>query len=308
MFFAQNAIGMEVSQHGVRFAVLSGGKGAPRLVAHGGATFAPGVVRILHREPNVSDPKAFVGTVREEYCKLLVRTNLVSVTLPDAVGRVLIMDFDTRFKSREEGRDMIRWKLKKSLPFDAGDMHLDYQTLRERDNGSLSVLIAVVARQVVTQYEDLLLEAGIQPNRIDFNTFNLYRMAAKHVPPDDTSLFVAFHGGVLSMLALTDGVIDFYRAKEMGREVVDPNRIFMEINSSLLVYRDKNPGREVKSVFCLASPEGGESFAGIVAEASGIDPVMSNPQTFLGSNVSTATDPALLHDLAAAIGAATRNL
>ncbi|EKD33778.1 MAG: hypothetical protein ACD_75C02596G0001, partial [uncultured bacterium] len=64
---------------------------------------------------------------------------------------------------------------------------------------------------------------------------------------------------------------------------------------------------EVKSVFCLAPPDGGESFAGIVAEASGIDPVMFNPQAVMGNN-GTATDPALLHDLAAAIGAATRNL
>ncbi|ANA40258.1 MULTISPECIES: type IV pilus biogenesis protein PilM [Geobacter] len=308
MFFTHNAIGMEVSQHGIRFAVLAGGKGAPRLVTHGGASFASGIVRILHREPNVADPKAFVGTVREEFCKLLARTNLVSVTLPDAVGRIMIMDFDTRFKNREEGRDMIRWKLKKSLPLDSGDMHLDYQTLRERDNGSLSVLIAVVARQVVTQYEDLLLEAGIQPNRIDFNTFNLYRVAAKRVPSEDTALFVAFHRGMLSMLVLTDGVIDFYRAKEMGRDGVDPNRIFMEVNSSLLVYRDKNPGREVKSVLCLAPPDGGESFSGIVAEASGVDPVLFAPQTFIASNGSTAAAPASLHDLAAALGAATRNL
>jgi type IV pilus assembly protein PilM len=304
MLFAQNAIGLEISQHGVRFAVLGVGKSSPRLVTHGSASFAPGIVRILHREPNITDPKVFVGTVREEHCKLLARTNLVAVSLPDAVGRVMIMDFDTRFKSREEGRDMIRWKLKKSLPFDAGDIHLDYQTLRERENGSLSVLIAVVARQVITQYEDLLLEAGVKPNRIDFNTFNLYRLAGRRIQPEESSLFVAFHRGVLSMLVFNDGIIDFYRAKEMGGEVPDPNRIFMEMNSSLLVYRDRNPGREIKNVLFLAPSESVEIFGGIVAEASGIEPVMFSPQSVIGN----VTDSSNLHDLAVALGAATRNL
>lgn len=304
MLFAQNAIGLEISQHGVRFAVLGGGKASPHLVTHGSASFAPGIVRILHREPNIADPKVFVGTVREEHCKLLARTNLVAVSLPDAVGRVMIMDFDTRFKSRDEGRDMIRWKLKKSLPFDAGDIHLDYQTLRERENGSLSVLIAVVARQVITQYEDLLLEAGIKPNRIDFNSFNLYRLAARRIQPEEASLFVAFHRGVLSMLVLNDGIIDFYRAKEIGGEVPDPNRIFMEMNSSLLVYRDRNPGRDIKNVLCLSPGESAEIFGGIVAEASGVDPVMFSPQSVIG-NISDSSN---LHDLAVALGAATRNL
>ncbi|WP_281999461.1 type IV pilus biogenesis protein PilM [Geotalea uraniireducens] len=308
MIFSHDTLGMEIAQHGVKMVRVGGRLRAPKLLAQSCATFPPEVLRVLHREANVLQPASFVNIVKETANKLLSSTGRVSVSLPDAAGRVMILDFETRFKSKDEGRDMIRWKLKKSLPFDVSDVHLDYQPLRQKDNGELSVLVALMAKNVVTQYEDLLLEAGLQPNKIDFSTFNLYRLFSRRLELSESPLYIAFHHGVLSILIFTQGVLDFYRTKEISDVDLDINRIFMEINNSLVFYRDRNPGCEFKEIFCHVSPAREETFATVLREACGIEPVILHPDLVVSSAEPSLGKNDILCDLAAALGAATRNL
>ena len=308
MFFFRNAVGMEITQHGVRIVALGGKKSRPKLLARETAEFPSGTIRLAHREPNITEPELFVGIVKEAYLKLLHGTGLVSVSLPDACGRVTLLDLETRFKSREEGCDIIRWKLKKSLPFDISEMHLDYQLLREKENGEISVLVAIIARHVVSQYEDLLIEAGIQPNRIDFTSFNLYRFFSPRIALSDSSLFVACHDNVLSILVFNQGILEFYRAKDIPGSDLDMNRVYMETNSSLMFYRDKNPGREFREAFCLAPSGDGELFRTVISEACGMEPFMLMPDTFVDNPGSLSGGETDMSPFAAALGAATRNL
>lgn len=308
MLFSHNAVGMEITSHGVKMALVGGKKSRPLLLAQQSAELPAGTLKLVHREPNVLEPALFVKQVKEAYLKLLNRTNLVSVSLPDSCGRVTIIDLETRFKSHEEGRDLIRWKLKKSLPFDLNDIHLDYQVLREKENGEISVLVAVIARQVITQYENLLIEAGIQPNCIDFTSFNIYRFFSQRIEMCDNSLFVAYHEGVLSILVFHQGVLEFYRAKELAGNAPDMNRVFMETNSSLIFYRDKNPGREFRESFCLSPRENADMFRTVIAEACGVEPFMLKADTFADVSDSPTGGGFALDSLAAVLGAAKRNL
>ncbi|WP_298438138.1 pilus assembly protein PilM [Geobacter sp.] len=298
---------MDISPHGVNLAALGGSAKAPRLLACSSAAFPEGTLRIVHREPNVLDPAVFVGTIREAYNRLLMKTRQVSVSLPDASGHVMLLDLETRFRSHEEGRDIIRWKLKKSVPYDVSDIHLDYQILREKENGELSVLVAIISLQVVTQYEDLILEAGMQPNRIDFTTFNLCRPFARRLEMSEASLLVAYHEGVLSILVFSEGVLEFFRTKELGGAELDMNRVFMEVNSSLLLYRDKNPGHEVKEAFFLG---GGETplFRAVISEACGIEPQTPEIGRIIAISDAIPGGSESVAPLAAALGAAMRNL
>jgi len=308
MLFSRKAVGIEITQHTVRMALIDGTTTAPRLLAHASGAFPEATIRILHREPNVTTPGVFVNCLRETFSALGTRSELVSLSLPDSAGRVVLLDLDTRFKNRREGIDIIRWKLKKSLPFDLHDIHLDYQIIREKENGELTALVALMSRQVISQYEELLVEAGLKPNRVDFSTFNLYRLFAKRLEMSEHSLFVAFHDGVLSILVFRDGSIDFYRTKEVSDVEPDMNRIFMETNSSLLFYRDKNPGRELRDAFCLVPDGMGEAFQTVVNEACGLDPLLLDVQKFVTVAQPVGTGKSTLVGLAAALGAATRNL
>jgi len=304
MLFAKNALGLEIASDGLRFVQVGGGR-TPRLEAGLTAAFPAGTLQLSRREPNVINPQHFMAQVREAYLRLLTKEKTVSVSLPDATGRVMLLDLEARFKNREEGLDIIRWKLKKSLPFDISQVHLDYQTLSERDNGAVSLLVSLISRPVVTQFEELLLGAGLEPRFIDFTSFNLYRLFEPRLEMAENGAFVTFYGGAMTVLIFYGGALSFYRSKET---VGEAQNLYREVNSSFLVYNDRYPGQAVTEVFCMAGAGEAEPFRALVAEASGLEPVLLDLDRVVTLASGLTLDRGTLHSLAGALGAALRSL
>lgn len=308
MLFSQKSLGVEISPSGVAFALLGGSANAPRLERVSSASLAPGSVRTSLREANIIDPNAFIDALRSAHNLLIYKGTRFSVTLPDSVGRVMMLDVEGRFKSRAEGIDIIRWKLKKNLPFDISDTHLDYQQLCVRDNGDMALMVALVSRAVITQYEEQIMAAGFTPVRIDFNSFNLYRAFENRLAPQDDVTLVSFYDSTLSIMAFSDGVLEFQRVKDIpGSQGVD-SRVYMEINSSLRVYRDRFPDRSVKSVSCIAHPDVARDFCGMVAEAAGFEPALLEIKSVVRPSDSAPADQESLFPFTTAVGAALRSL
>jgi type IV pilus assembly protein PilM len=291
---------MELSAEGVSFALLSG-RGTPTLEAGLTLPFAPGTLIPSRRDPNVVDRLAFVTKVKEAHLRLLSRERTVAVSLPDAIGRVVLVDLETRFKNREEGLEIIRWKLKKTLPFDISTVHLDYQTLAELESGAVSLLVGLIARPVVTQYEELLSEAGLEPKFVDFTSFNLYRLFAPRLEISENGALVCFYGGAMTVLIFHGGVLSFYRSKENAGDL---QQLYREVNSSLLVYGDRHPGQTVDEVFCLTGGYDAEAFRSVVAEASGLEPVLLDAERMV--TLAGGVERGTLPQLTGALGAALR--
>ncbi|MCM0082020.1 pilus assembly protein PilM [Geomonas sp. Red32] len=304
MILSRKGLGLEVSAEGLSLAVASGGK---NLTVQGGLSvpLPPGTLQLSRREPNVLNAAHFVAAVREAHLRLLTKERAASVSLPDAVGRVVLLDLEARFRSREEGLEIIRWKLKKNFPIDLGAVQLDYQTLVERENGAVSLLVSLLSRPVAAQYEELLGEAGLEPRFIDFTSFNLYRMFAQRLEMSEDAAFVSFYRGALTVLIFFGGVLSFYRTKETPGEA---QNLYRELNSSLLVYRDRYPGQAIGEVFCMASPAEAEPFRALVAETTQMEPVLLDLERAVALGAGTVMDKNALHGLCAALGAASRSL
>jgi type IV pilus assembly protein PilM len=308
MLFSRTSTGVEISPGAIRCALVGGTLTSPRIDKVAFSRLPSNSVRVSIREQNVLDPESFVNSVRAAHNLLLSRNNKVSVTLPDSVGRIMLLDLEGRFKSRAEALDLIRWKLKKSVPFDLADTHLDYQQLTVRENGDLALLVALVSRSVISQYEELLTKAGLNPARIDFNSFNLYRVFEHRLSLSDDSLLISFFNGTLGIMAFSQGVPEFIRIKDLsGSEAVD-SRLFMEINSSLLIYRERFPDHASQALFCVAPPDVAHSFQEIVAEAAGLPSATLEIKTFVTPGDSAPGDQATLFPYTASIGAALRTL
>jgi type IV pilus assembly protein PilM len=308
MLFSRTSLGVEINPSGVAFALLGGSSAAPLLERVSFAPLAPGTLRVSLREANILEPQSFSEAVRNAHNLLLHSGTRLSLTLPDTVGRVMMLDVEGRFKSRAEGLDIIRWKLKKNLPFDIADTHLDYQQLSVRENGDMALMVALVSRAVITQYEELLVGAGFTPARIDFNSFNLYRAFENRLASQDDVTLITFYDSTLSIMVFANGILEFQRVKELpGSDGVD-SRVYMEINSSLKVYRDRFPEWTVKNASCVAPPDVAREFCGMVAEASGVEPALLEIKTAVKPSDSAPADQESLSPYTAAIGAALRSL
>jgi len=308
MLFSRTSLGVEINPSGVAFALLGGSSAAPRLerVAYG--PLPPGCLRVSLRETTILAPATFSATVGNAHNLLLHSGTRLSVTLPDTVGRIMMLDVEGRFKSRAEGLDIIRWKLKKNLPFDLADTHLDYQQLSVRENGDMALMVALVSRDVISQYEELLMAAGFTPARIDFNSFNLYRAFENRLAPQDDLTLITFFDSTLGIMIFANGILEFQRVKELAGSSGVDSRVYMEINSSLKVYRDRFPERVVSPVSCIAPPDVARDFCGMVAEATGLEPALLEIKSVLRPSDSAPADQESLFPFTTAVGAALRSL
>jgi len=116
MFFSKKALGIELCNEGARIVLVSGRKDAPSLTAVSEVSFPADTMRFSMREANVLNRTSFVTTMRELHLRLLSHARQVSLSLPDSTGRTILLDVETRFKSRDEGADIIRWKLRRITP------------------------------------------------------------------------------------------------------------------------------------------------------------------------------------------------
>ena len=75
-----------------------------------------GDVVLSIREPNILEPRRFVEALVDVMAPLAGGEERIALSLPDGVGRVLLAETETAFKSKKEGVEILKWQMKSSLP------------------------------------------------------------------------------------------------------------------------------------------------------------------------------------------------
>ncbi|MDD2897122.1 MAG: pilus assembly protein PilM [Desulfuromonadaceae bacterium] len=308
MWFTSNPIGVEISQHGIVCALTGGSVSSPRVERVAQATFPPSTLKVSLRDHNVIDADAFVAGLKSAYNLLLCRSQRVAVSLPDGASRIMLIDLEGRFKNRSEALDLIRWKMKKNIPLDSDDTIIDYQQLSVRENGDLALLVAVASRTVISQYEELITSAGISPVRIDCNTFNICRLFDRRLSLQEDCILISFYDSTMSIVAFAQGVPEFFRSKDLSGTLATDSRVYMEINSSFLVYKERFPERSVQTIFYVAAPDVALNFQEMIKEATGVSAVLLETKGAVIPGNAAPGDQARLFPCTASIGAGLRSL
>ena len=112
-------------------------------------------------EPNIRDRDAVSQTIRDTLGEVGSRSGDVVAILPDAAVRVVLIDFESLPSNRQEAAAVVRFRLKKSMPFDVEKAKVSYHAYSA--NGSVRVVAAVALASVVEEYESAFVEAGYSP-------------------------------------------------------------------------------------------------------------------------------------------------
>ncbi len=103
----------------------------------------PGVLAPSAVDANIVDLAAVKAGVESVCKRLQVREGDAALLLPDPVIRVFIQHFEDFPRSSAEALPLLRWRLRKSVPFDLDEMLVSYT--RQRPGVVLSSSIAAVA-------------------------------------------------------------------------------------------------------------------------------------------------------------------
>ena len=129
----------------------------------GEAELTPGL-----RAGNVTDRAAMTRAIRSTLDAVgrgVDRIRDVTVIVPDAAVRVLLLDFDTLPTKVAEALPVVRFRLKKLLPFEVENAVVSYQVMSSV-KGLVTVLAVAIPREVLAEYEGLVTAAGYTPGAV----------------------------------------------------------------------------------------------------------------------------------------------
>ncbi len=123
-------------------------------------TLTPGL-----RPGNVVERRTAVAALRKALDAVALKDRAVTVVVPDAAVRVLLLDFDALPAKLAEALPVVRFRLKKLLPFDADDAVVSFQIM-STSRSLVRVLAVAVPKDVLAEYESLVREAGFEPGAV----------------------------------------------------------------------------------------------------------------------------------------------
>src|SRR5258706_16312615 len=121
------------------------------LEVYAAGELAPGSVVPDLTEANIRQPEALREALREVLDEVAGRSKDVIAVLPDAAARVMLLDFDTLPPNAREADGVVRFRLKKSLPFDVEQAKVSYVSQPAKESG-VRVVAAVVLDKVLEEY------------------------------------------------------------------------------------------------------------------------------------------------------------
>jgi type IV pilus assembly protein PilM len=133
----------------------------PRLEVFTSRRLTEGVIAPGLNIPNVLNPDALRTTLNSALAAVAGKSRDVIVVLPDVAIRVMLLDFETLPAKPDEIEPVIRFRLKKSLPFDVEQAALSYEVTRS--NGNVTAVAAVSPREIIEEYEKAFRDAGFEP-------------------------------------------------------------------------------------------------------------------------------------------------
>ncbi|MGD0798131.1 MAG: hypothetical protein ABR910_10445 [Acidobacteriaceae bacterium] len=166
-----------------------------------------------------------VAAMRRALEAVSLRGREVTLVVPDGAVRVLLLDFDTLPGKPVEALPVVRFRLKKLLPFDADDAAVSYQVMATAKE-QVHVLAVAMPREVLAEFEGMVREAGFEPGAVLPST--LAALAGLVEGERPTLVVNAGREGVTTAI-VKGGVLLLHRTVDLGANaVVDGAETFAE--------------------------------------------------------------------------------
>jgi type IV pilus assembly protein PilM len=202
----------EIAPEGVTAARAFTAEGPLESVAR--IPLAPGAVTPGLKPGNLPDRVAVIAAIRRALESIDVRPNSrgaeLTIILPDAAVRVLLLDFDALPTKLTESLPMVRFRLKKLVPFEVEDAMVSFQVMSS-SKSNVRVLAVAIPRDILQEYETAVREAGFEPGTVLPSTL----AALAGVAAPEPSLVVNAGSTGVTTAITRDGVLLLHRSVDL---------------------------------------------------------------------------------------------
>ena len=212
---------------------------------------APGTVVPDLMEPNLRNPDAVRQAIASAMSSLGAHSHDLVAILPDTAVRVVLLDFETLPSQTEEAEAVVRFRLKKSLPFDPADARISYHA--QVSGKTVRVVAAVVLKTVLEEYESVFREAGYSPGIVMPSMLAALGAADAERP----TLVVKVDARTISLAILDQEQLLLFRTLENVRGVtISGDQLAEEVYPSVVFFQDTY-NLNIERVYVAGLPESG---------------------------------------------------
>ncbi len=272
--FARKAPGIGIDSEGISVVRLTGSPASPRLGEIVRETIPPGMLQVvLHRE-NILDPEQFGALLQGMRQRLSLRGGPARLSVPNGTGRVMLLDVEERIGSHEEGCAILRWKLKKRLPFDCNDIHLDYQPVSRTPEGGAVMLVAVTVRRVIDQFEAVCDRAGFPLAAVELNALSVANLFSAQIRGQGDCWFLAVDSRSVSVMVFSGGCLRFIRIRELNGLADNDLPLTRELAASRSAARTLHGEAVPDKVLGIVAPDRLSVVRRVVHDTFGCEPLL----------------------------------
>lgn len=186
-------------------------------------------------EANITNVSALKTAVANVCNRLRAKDESVALILPDPVIRVFVQHFDEFPRSPQDAEPMLRWKLKKSVPFEVDETLISYMRQPPRESG-VDVVTALARLRIIHEYESLIEGAGLHPGVVLSSSL----AAISLLDGDRPTLLARVSGVALTTAIVRSGILCGYRCTELPARGSDltPQMLLEDIFPVAAYYQD----------------------------------------------------------------------
>jgi type IV pilus assembly protein PilM len=237
--------------------VVESGEGLEACAAR---ELAPGSVVPDLVENNLRQREAVRAGIEESLGSVAGRSRDVIAIVPDAAVRVMLVEFDTLPSDHEEALGVVRFRLKKSLPFDVEKAKVSYHA--QKVNDEVRVVAAVALGSVIEDYETAFRDAGFNPGVVLPSTLAAIGAANAKKP----TLVIKVDAHTTSIAILSDDQLQLFRTLENARGVtINGEQLAEEVYPSVVFFQDTYH-LNIEQIYVAGLPESGGAAPALKAQ------------------------------------------
>jgi type IV pilus assembly protein PilM len=174
--------------------------------------FEPGTITVSPSADNILRPEivaSMIGHIAP--ANGARRRRPAALILPDYAARVTVLDFDSFPAVPAEQLSLVKFRIKKTVPFDIESAAVSYfvqpSPLNKPGSKRVEVLAVTMAFDIVARYEALFRAAGFHPGEVTTSSLaalNLYR-------GEGVAVVAKLSGQVLTVTVFSGGTIKLFR-------------------------------------------------------------------------------------------------
>jgi type IV pilus assembly protein PilM len=186
-------------------------------------------------ETNIPQPDAVRSALRRVLTRIPDRGAPIALLVPDLVVRVFILPFDNLPRRASEALPLLRWRLKKSVPFDVDETVVSWNRQGGRE-GNLEVVTAVARQQIVREYEQIVESLGAHAGVVLGSTLAALPLLEER----GSTLLVRLCGKMLTTVITHGPNLCVYRSSEMpaAAMLLEPQSMLDEVFPAVAYYQD----------------------------------------------------------------------